>query len=51
VLVDTENWLNWTRFFGPISGFDAKLDAARARYVATTFCYGATWGRPRPLGP
>ena len=39
VLVDTENWLNWTRFFGPISGHDAKLDAARARYVATTFCY------------
>ena len=29
VLVDTEHWLNWTRFFGPISGYDAKLDAAR----------------------
>jgi hypothetical protein len=27
VLVDTENWLNWTRFFGPISGHGAKLDA------------------------
>ena len=44
VLVDTENWLNWTRFFGPISGHDAKLDAARARYVATTFCYGCNLG-------
>ena len=44
VLVDTENWLNWTRFFGPISGHDAKLDASRARYVATAFCYGCNLG-------
>jgi TnpA family transposase len=44
VLVDTENWLNWTRFFRPISGHDAKLDASRARYVATTFCYGCNLG-------
>jgi len=44
VLVDTENWLHWTRFFGPISGFDAKLGAARARYVATTFCFGCNLG-------
>ena len=44
MLVDTENWLHWTRFFGPISGHDAKLDAARARYVATTFCYGCNLG-------
>jgi hypothetical protein len=21
---DTEHWLNWSRFFGPISGHDAK---------------------------
>ena len=44
VLVDTENWLNWTRFFGPISGHDRKLDASRARYVATAFCYGCNLG-------
>ncbi len=44
VLVDTENWLNWTRFFGPISGHDAKIDASRARYVATAFCYGCNLG-------
>lgn len=24
-LVDTEHWLNWTRYFGPLSGFDAKV--------------------------
>ncbi len=44
VLVDTENWLNWTRFFGPISGHGAKIDASRARYVATAFCYGCNLG-------
>jgi hypothetical protein len=26
VLTDTEFWLNWTRFFKPISGYEAKLD-------------------------
>ena len=44
VLVDTENWLNWTRFFGPISGHDAKINASWARYVATAFCYGCNLG-------
>jgi hypothetical protein len=44
VLVDTENWLNWTRSFGPISGHDAKLDSSRARYVVTAFCYGCNLG-------
>ncbi len=44
VLVNTENWLNWTRFFGPISGHDAKIDASRARYMATAFCYGCNLG-------
>jgi TnpA family transposase len=44
VLADTEQWLHWTRFFGPISGHDAKLDDPRARYVLTTFCYGCGFG-------
>lgn len=44
VLADTEHWLNWTRFFGPVSGLDAKIDASRARYVATAFCYGCNLG-------
>ena len=44
VLVDTENRLNWTRFFRPSSGHDAKFDASRARYVATAFCYGCNLG-------
>ena len=43
-LVDTEHWLNWTRFFGPLSGHDAKLDKPRERYVLATFCYGCSLG-------
>ena len=44
ILTDTEHWLNWTRFFSPISGHDAKIDAPIARYLATTFCYGCHLG-------
>lgn len=43
-LADTEHWLNWTRHFGPVSGFEAKLDRPRERYVATAFCYGCGLG-------
>jgi TnpA family transposase len=43
-LIDTELWLNWTRFFKPKSGYDAKLDQPVARYLATTFCYGCNLG-------
>jgi hypothetical protein len=43
-LTDTELWLNWTRFFGPISGYDAKLEHPVARYLATTFCFGCNIG-------
>ena len=43
-MVDTEHWLNWTRHFGPISGFEAKLDRPRERYVAAVFCYGCGLG-------
>ncbi len=43
-LGDTARWLGWTRFFGPISGFDAKIDDPLPKYVATVFCYGANIG-------
>ena len=40
-LADTEHWLDWTRHFGPVSGFEAKLDRPRGRYLATvTDCAG-----------
>lgn len=44
ILSDTEHWLNWTRFFSPISGHDAKLSNPRERYLITTFCYGCNLG-------
>jgi TnpA family transposase len=44
VLVDTEHWLHWTKLFGPLSGFDSKIEEAAARYVITTFCYGCNLG-------
>ena len=43
-LVDTDNWINWTRPFGPLSGFDAKLEDPSLKYVLTTFCYGSNLG-------
>jgi len=43
-LTDTEKWLNWTRFFKPISGYEAKLENPMARYLAATFCYGCNIG-------
>jgi hypothetical protein len=43
-LSDTEHWLNWSRYFGPISGHDAKLENPRERYLITTFCYGCNLG-------
>ncbi len=43
-LADTEHWLGWTRHFGPVSGFEAKLDRPRERYLATAFCYGCGLG-------
>ena len=43
-LADTEHWLGWTRHFGPVSGFEAKLDRPRERYLATIFCYGCGLG-------
>ncbi len=44
VLLRTEQWLNWTRFFTPLSGHEAKLDDPLARYLATAFCYGCNLG-------
>ena len=44
VLRDTEHWLHWTRFFGPLSGHDTKLEDPVSRYLATVFCYGCHLG-------
>ncbi len=44
ILWQTEQWLNWTKHFGPISGLDAKIENAAEKYVITTFCYGCNLG-------
>jgi TnpA family transposase len=44
VIADTEQWLRWTRHFGPLSGHDAKLDDAKARYLTSVFTYGCNLG-------
>jgi TnpA family transposase len=43
-LMHTEQWLNWTRFFAPLSGHTSKLDDPVARYLAIAFCYGCNLG-------
>jgi len=43
-LADTENLLHWTRFFGPLSGLDTKLENPRERYLLSAFCYGCNLG-------
>jgi Tn3 transposase DDE domain/Domain of unknown function (DUF4158) len=44
LLGDTQRWLGWARFFGPISGHDAKVTNSTHRYVMATFCYGCNIG-------
>ncbi|WP_141540691.1 Tn3 family transposase [Bacillus cereus] len=44
MLSDTEHWLNWTRFFGPVSGYDTKIENVVERYLTTVFCYGCNLG-------
>ena len=43
-LADTSHWLDWTAFFGPLSGFESKLKEPLDRYLATVFCYGCQLG-------
>ena len=44
ILVDTEHWLKWTRFFRPLSGHDSKLSDPIARDIIAAFCYGCNLG-------
>ncbi|MDF6874671.1 hypothetical protein NLR03_23995, partial [Escherichia coli] len=39
VLTETEQWLNLHKLFGPLSGFEAKIDDPRKRFISTLFCY------------
>ena len=44
ILWETEEWLNWTKHFGPISGLESKIDNPRERYVIAALCYGCNLG-------
>lgn len=44
VLTETESWLDLHKFFGPLSGFESKVDDPRKRFITTLFCYGCNLG-------
>jgi len=44
VLGDTMRWLNWGKFFGPLSGHESKLEDEERRQILTTFAYGTGLG-------
>lgn len=44
ILVESEGWLDLHKQFGPLSGFEAKIDDPRKRFVTTLFCYGCNLG-------
>nr|WP_289113913.1 Tn3 family transposase [uncultured Halomonas sp.] len=44
ILVEAEKWLGLHKRFGPLSGFEGKLDDPRTRFVSTLFCYGCNLG-------
>lgn len=44
VLTETERWLDLHRSFGPLSGFEAKIDEPRKRFITMLFCYGCNLG-------
>ncbi len=44
VLIEAESWLKLHKKFGPITGFDTKLDEPHKRFIATLFCYGCNLG-------
>jgi hypothetical protein len=49
-LADTLAWLDWSRPFGPISGFDDKLTDPLLSYLITTFCYDCQLAPPKLRG-
>ncbi len=44
ILTETEQWLDLHKLFGPLSGFEAKIDDPRKRFITTLFCYGCNLG-------
>ncbi|MCP3926284.1 MAG: Tn3 family transposase [Desulfobacterales bacterium] len=44
ILNFTQQWLGWDKCFGPLSGYDSKLDERVKNYIVTVFCYGCNLG-------
>lgn len=44
VLHTTQHWLKWDKHFGPLSGFETKLEEPSLRYLFIIFCYGCFLG-------
>jgi len=44
ILVEGERWLDLHKLFGPLSGFEGKIDNPRLRFVTTLFCYECNLG-------
>ncbi|NHN33221.1 Tn3 family transposase [Paenibacillus agricola] len=44
ILCNVEHWLQWTRYFGPLSGSDPKLENPVERYIILSFGYGCNLG-------
>lgn len=51
VLTETEKWLDLHRLFGPLSGFESKVDDPRKRFITTLFCYGCNLGPTQTARP
>jgi TnpA family transposase len=44
LMADVQHWLNWCGCFGPLSGFETKLEDATLRQMLTVFAYGSHMG-------
>lgn len=44
LMADAQHWLNWCKPFGPLSGFETKLEDAILRQMLTVFAYGTHMG-------
>lgn len=44
VILNAEQWLNLHKLFGPLSGFESRVDDPFLRFVLTLFCYGTNIG-------
>ena len=44
ILCNTHNYSQWATQFGPITGFDSKINNPEERYILTSFAYGTRLG-------